>query len=491
MTTLPAAYIAGQWHHNPDAPTRHAYFHAATGHAAGHQEAASTDQIEQAVAAARQALPVWRATPARERGAILARIAETITARGPALAQAQQTISGKPLTEALADVQDAAACFAYYASLCERDTLFEAHRLDINDDAMAAMTFHEPVGVAALIVPWNFPMVTTAWKLAPALAAGCSVIVKPSELTSTTEHQLVDCCVQGGLPAGVLNVVNGDGRVGAALIAHLGIDKISFTGSTETGRRIMAGAAGNMKRLTLELGGKSALVVAEDADPAQAVSIAMAGAYTNAGQMCSATARILVHRSVYERFITLMSAAVRSMIVAPPQVPTTQMGPLISAGHRDRVAGLLQQGLTQGARIVAQGALHPEVGDGFFMPPYLLETHNLNNPLWTDEIFGPVACVQPFANDDEAIALANATPYGLVSTVLTADNVRAQHYIKHVRAGLTWVNTPQQVYPEVCWGGLGASGIGRELGIPGLRSYQERRHAIAPRHFLAEPPAIA
>ncbi|KUZ16640.1 aldehyde dehydrogenase [Burkholderia diffusa] len=475
---LPAARIAGQpvRTHSDEAGTP--IFNASTGETIGWQEFATAAHVDAAVRAARDAFAGWRDTPPGERGRVLATIAERVEANRERLAALQMQVSGKPPFEADADVGDVAATFAYYAQLCENPALFAAEPVALPSDAVAAERFHDAVGVAALIMPWNFPMVTTAWKLAPALAAGCTVVMKPSELTSPTEHALLDLIAEAGVPDGVVNVVNGGAEVGAALSAHPLIDKISFTGSTAAGRKVMQAAAADMKRVTLELGGKSSLIVRDDADLDVAVSLAVAGAFTNAGQMCSATARILVHDSLYRSFMAAFETAVRALVVAPPSAEHVAMGPLISAAQRTRVEAMLEQGISAGARVAFSGRVAERGGNGFFMAPVVVAEPAADNPLWTDEVFGPVACVKSFRTDDEAIALANDTRYGLVATVVTRDAEIAKQFQARVRAGLVWINAPQLIYPHVCWGGFGLSGIGRELGVTGLRSYQELRHAM-------------
>ncbi|MBU9267089.1 aldehyde dehydrogenase family protein [Burkholderia gladioli] len=477
----PAATIAGTDHYREagEPGARTPLHHAATGAPAGWQDSATAELVDEAVAAARAALPAWRATASAERGRLLHAIADRIEADREALAALQREISGKPPVEADIDVGDAAATFRYYAELCEQATLFSPESIAIPGAGIAAERDYQPVGVAALIVPWNFPMVTTAWKLAPALAAGCTVVLKPSELSSPVEHRLVAHVHAAGVPAGVVNVVNGGAEVGALLSSHPRIDKISFTGSTAAGRHVMRAAAERMTRLTLELGGKSALVVREDADLELAVSLAVGGAFTNAGQMCSATARILVHHTLHGAFMAAFESAVRELVVGPPQLSEVAMGPLISAAHRARVNAALEAGLAAGAAIAFEGRLDPACGDGFFRAPVVIDEPALDNPLWTDEVFGPVACVKSFRDDEQAIALANDTAYGLVATVVTRDADAARRYTQALRAGLVWINTPQLIFPQVCWGGLGLSGIGRELGLAGLRSYQELRHRIS------------
>ncbi|MEX3978031.1 aldehyde dehydrogenase family protein [Paraburkholderia sp. EG287A] len=475
---LPAATIAGATFCAADNEVCTRICNAATGATIGWQEHATAGMVDRAVHAAHDALIAWRHTTPAARGKLLRKIAELLEADRARLAAMQMQVSGKPPFEADLDVSDAIATFNYYAGLCEDASVFAAEPVALPDDALLAERMHEPVGVAALIVPWNFPMVTTAWKLAPALAAGCTVVIKPSEFTSPTEHMLAAIVSEAGVPDGVVNVVNGGGEVGAWLTAHPLVDKISFTGSTASGRKVMQAAAQDMKRLTLELGGKSALIVREDADVAQAVSLAVGGAFTNAGQMCSATARILVHDNVYRKFMAAFETAVRAVVVAPPQGADVAMGPLISAAQHARVAALVAQGVEAGAQIAFAGQLDPACADGFFMAPVVIAEPAADNVLWTDEIFGPVACVKSFRSDDEAIALANDTRYGLVATVVTSDDKAARRYKAQLRAGLVWVNTPQLIFPQVCWGGFGLSGIGRELGVAGLRSYQELRHTV-------------
>lgn len=451
---------------------------AADGVCLARQGTATPAQIQAAVAAARAALPSWRRTTPAYRGALLRAVADRIEARRDDLVALQRCVSGKPRVEAEFDVADAAACFAYYAQLCAEGIVDAAQPVALPMQGVSAQRRCEPVGVAALVVPWNFPMVTSAWKLAPALAAGCTAVLKPSELTTPMEHALLDILHEAGLPAGVVCMVCGGPAVGAALVADPGIDKISFTGSTAVGREVMKVAAERFKRVTLELGGKSALIVREDADVQQAVGLAVSGAFTNAGQMCSATSRILVHRSVHASFLQAMAQAVQGLVAGPDDLPGCTVGPIISAPHLARVEALLQRGCDAGAAMLCHGLVAHGAGAGHFMAPVVVAPADEQNVLWQEEIFGPIACVRAFDTDDEALAAANATAYGLVATVVTRSAEAASRYERELRAGLVWVNTPQLVFPQVCWGGLGASGLGRELGIEGLRSFQELRHAV-------------
>lgn len=475
---LPAATVAGVAI-GADNPKHATPIHnASTGKAIGWQEHASAAQIDAAVRAAHAALGAWRATSAATRGKLLHRIAELIEADRARLAAMQMQVSGKPPSEADLDVSDAVATFTYYGDLCAETAAFAPEAIVLPDDTVTGERYYEAVGVAALIVPWNFPMVTSAWKLAPALAAGCTVVWKPSELTSPVEHLLAQIVSEAGVPAGVVNLVNGGGEVGAQLTAHPLVDKISFTGSTAVGRKVMETAALDMKRVTLELGGKSALIVRADADIDHAVSLAVSGAFANAGQMCSATSRILVQDDVYRKFMAAFETAVRAVHLGAPDAENVSMGPLISQTQRARVHALVEQGVAAGARIAFGGNADSARGAGFFMAPVVIAEPEADNVLWTDEVFGPVACVKSFRTDDEAIALANDTRYGLVATVVTGDRDAARRYKAELRAGLVWINTPQLIFPQVCWGGLGLSGLGRELGLAGLRSYQELRHTV-------------
>lgn len=478
---LPAATIAGTRYGASNWEAGNAIHDASTGEVIGWQEHADAAQIDAAVRAARAALDAWRNRTPAARGEVLRKIAELLATERAALSAMQQQVSGKPPLEADTDVSDAIATFDYYADLCADGSLFAADALALPDDTVTGERHYEAVGVAALIVPWNFPMVTTSWKIAPALAAGCTVVLKPSEFTSPVEHRLAGIMTAAGVPDGVVNLVNGGGDVGARLAAHPLIDKISFTGSTAVGRKVMQTAAQDMKRVTLELGGKSALIVRADADIEHAIALAVGGAFTNAGQMCSATSRVIVHDDVYRKFMAAFEAAVRALVVGSPRTENVAMGPLVSAAQRARVQALLEQGVADGAKIAFSGALDSACAEGFFMAPVVVAEPDTANVLWTEEVFGPVACVKSFRTDDEAIALANDTRYGLVATVVTRDDDAARRYRNALRAGLVWINTPQLIFPQVCWGGLGLSGIGRELGVAGLRSYQELRHTIVSR----------
>jgi len=435
-------------------------------------------QVDEAVRAASRALPQWRRVPPAERAALLRRVAVGIGEASESLIALQMANNGKPRCEAELDIADAAATWDYYADLCETAPGLEGTKIALPDPVFSARAVLEPVGVVGLIVPWNFPMVTTSWKLAPALAAGCTAVLKSSELTPLAEIELIRILHEAGLPAGTVNLLQGTGQeVGAALVDHPLIAKLSFTGSTAVGRSVMRQAAESIKRVSLELGGKSALIVCEDADLGAALDLAAGGAFFNAGQMCSATSRILVHERRYEAFLAELAERAATMIVGDPVTGEVDMGPLIGAGPRARIDAMVQAGLAAGARLAVGGRSLP--GKGYFYRPTILADVPDDSPLWRDEIFGPVACVRSFSTDEDAVRLANDSVYGLVSTVVTTSAERARRYEEELAVGLVWVNMPQVIFPQTAWGGFKQSGLGRELGPWGLRSYQEVKHVVS------------
>jgi betaine-aldehyde dehydrogenase len=347
-------------------------------------------------------------------------------------------------------------------------------------DGFQASLRREPCGVAALIVPWNFPMVTSAWKLAPALAAGCTVLLKPSELTPLSEIELVKIIQQSGLPAGVLNLVCGAGaEVGAALVAHPAIAKVSFTGSNKVGQAVMCAAAERVARISLELGGKSALLVLDDADLEQAVSLALGGAFFNAGQMCSATSRILVARALYPEFIERFRQAAAALKLGGPELADVEMGPLISHAQQQRVLGFIETGLAEGGLLLADGRSQAQDQHGYFIGPTIFTDVTPDSTLWREEIFGPVACVRAFDSDADAIAQANDSAFGLVASIVSSDAARAEALAAELEVGLVWINSPQLIFPHTAWGGFKQSGLGRELGPWGLSAFQEIKHVVA------------
>ncbi|QXH35135.1 aldehyde dehydrogenase family protein [Pseudomonas muyukensis] len=435
--------------------------------------AASSAQVDQAVAGARRALASWKTVSAAERAAYLRGFAEQLGLRRDALIALQMRNNGKPRHEAQIDLDDAIATFAYYADLAEQ---LPAKNRDVPLAApgFSARTRLEPVGVVGLIVPWNFPLVTSAWKLAPALAAGCTVVLKPSEVTPLVELAYGQIAETLGLPAGVLNIINGKAETGAALSGHNGLDKLSFTGSNGVGSQVMRAAAAQCRPVTLELGGKSAIVVFDDCQVDQALDWIIAGITWNAGQMCSATSRLLVQDGIAEALLPRLRQALAALRVGNPLEQEVDMGPLTSQGQWLKVAGYFATAREEGLECLTGGtALDRE---GWFVSPTLYVDVPEDSRLWREEIFGPVLCARRFASEAEAIAQANDSRFGLVATVCSADLDRAERVADALEVGHVWINSVQAVFVETSWGGTKASGIGRELGPWGLAGYQSVKH---------------
>ncbi len=444
-----------------------------------HVDAGGEADVERAVQAASRAFPGWKRTTGAARAALLRAIARGVDAQRTRLATLQSLNNGKPFAEALLDVADVIATFDYYAGLAERLDTDGETALDLPGDDHRAWLRREPAGVAALIVPWNFPMVTTAWKLAPALAAGCTVVLKPSEITPLPELALTEIAADAGLPPGVLNVVTGTGAdVGARLCAHPRVAKVSFTGSTAVGAQVMKTAADTIKGVGLELGGKSSIIVFADADPDLAVELIAGGGLFNAGQMCSATSRVLVAAPIADALLARLAQRIDSTVVGPPFAPDVQMGPLTNRAQYERVLHYVAQGKACGARHVTGGDTLD--GPGYFIRPALFADVPTDSAVWREEIFGPVLCVRRFDTEDEAIAAANDTEYGLVATVVTRDAARGRRVAAALEAGVVWINTPQVIYPQASWGGYKRSSIGRELGPFGLAAFQEVKQVMMP-----------
>ncbi|BCJ08920.1 aldehyde dehydrogenase family protein [Mitsuaria sp. RG] len=435
--------------------------------------AASSAQVDQAVAAARRALASWKTVSAAERATYLRGFAEQLGQRRDELIALQMRNNGKPRHEAEIDLDDAIATFAYYADLAEQ---LPAKNRDVPLAApgFTARTRLEPVGVVGLIVPWNFPLVTSAWKLAPALAAGCTVVLKPSEVTPLIEQAYGQIAEVLGLPAGVLNIVGGKAETGAALSGHNGLDKLSFTGSNGVGSQVMRAAAAQCRPVTLELGGKSAIVVFDDCDVDQAVEWIVAGITWNAGQMCSATSRLLVQDGIADALLPRLQAALEALRVGNPLAEEVDMGPLTSQAQWLKVAGYFATAREEGLKCLAGGKALDR--DGWFVSPTLYVDVPESSRLWSEEIFGPVLCARRFSTEAEAIAQANDSRFGLVATVCSADLERAERVADALEVGHVWINSVQAVFVETSWGGTKGSGIGRELGPWGLSGYQSVKH---------------
>jgi betaine-aldehyde dehydrogenase len=424
---------------------------------------AGVEEVDAAVAAAKAAFPAWRAVAPADRAALMRGLADAIEARLEDLAVLEARNAGKPIGDARGEIGMVVETFRFYAGAPERllgQTIPVAGGVD--------MTFREPLGVVGLIVPWNFPLTIAAWKVAPALAAGNCIVLKPAELTPLTALELEEIALAAGLPEGVLNVVAGPGSVcGQRLVEHPDVAKIAFTGSTEVGRGIAAGAAQTIKRVTLELGGKSANVVFADADIAAAAAAAPGAVFGNAGQDCCARSRILVEASAADDLIAAMAPHVEGLRVGDPLDEATEMGPLISADQRQAVAGFVPDG----APVAVSGTV-PN-GPGYWYPPTVLAPVSNDDPAAREEIFGPVVCVIPFADEAEAIRLANDTIYGLSGSVWTGDGARALRVARALDTGVISINSNTSVRVSTPFGGFKQSGVGRELGPDALDHYTD------------------
>ncbi len=432
---------------------------------------AGVAEADAAVARARRAEPGWRAVTPADRARLLRRWATRVEECGEELAALETANVGKPITESRDDVAIVAEVLHFYAGAVDK------HRGDTVPVAGGvALTFHEPLGVVAAIVPWNFPVAIASWKLAPALATGNTVVLKPAEVTPLTALRLAELAYEAGIPEDVVQVVVGRGsEVGSRLVEHPDVAKVAFTGSTAVGRRVMAAAAATVKRVTLELGGKSASVVFADADLEAAAERAPAGGMANAGQDCCARSRLLVERTVFDRFVDLLTVAADRWTVGDPTDPSTKMGPLITSAHRDTVAGFLDPGAAEadgGAVVPAYSGPVPD-GPGFWFPPTVVAPARPEWRLSREEIFGPVLAVIPFDDEDEAVRLANATPYGLSGSIWTRDVGRAIRVARRVESGNLSVNSNGSVRVQTAFGGMKQSGIGRELGLEALDAYTD------------------
>jgi aldehyde dehydrogenase (NAD+) len=435
-----------------------------------HVAEAGAADVDAAVTAARAALNgEWGRMRAAERGQMLLRLAELIRSNQDALVELESLDSGKPVSAIRRqDLPAVLDTLTYYAGWADK---INGQLIPARPDALT-YTVREPVGVVGAIIPWNFPLMIGMWKLAPALACGCTVVLKPAELTSLTALRIGELALEAGIPAGVLNVVPGLGKVaGAALVDHPDVDKITFTGSPAVGRQILRAAAGNLKRVTLELGGKSANIIFPDADLEAAVKAAASGIFFNSGQVCSAGSRILAHAAVYDEVVERLVARARAIRVGDPKDAGTSMGPLVSEVQMKRVLDYIEIGKREGATLATGGS---RVGDaGYFVSPTVFADVEHAMRISQEEIFGPVASVVRFTDEDDAIRLANGTPYSLAAGVWSADIARVHRMVKCVKAGTVWVNTFGPTDVRLPWGGNRDSGFGREHGDIALQNFTE------------------
>ncbi len=441
-----------------------------------HIAAATAADADLAVRAARRAFDEgpWPRMSGAERAKVLRAMGQGIRDRLPELARLETRDNGKPLPESLWDLEDAAGCFDFYAGLAE-ELDGEVEEIRLADARFVSKAVREPVGVAVAIVPWNYPLLMAAWKVAPALAAGCTMILKPAETTSLTALELGVIAQAAGLPAGVLNILPGKGSVvGQALIEHPGVDKLAFTGSGPVGSRVMTAAAKDIKRVSLELGGKSPFVVFADSDLEKAVEWIMFGIFWNQGQVCSATSRVLVEAPLYPRLLERLVAEARKIRIGNGLEEGVLLGPLVNRAQYDDVLRRIDRAVEQGATLACGGRVEG-FEKGFWVAPAVLTDVPLDCEAWVEEIFGPVVCIRPFETEEEAIRLANDSRFGLAAAVMSADEARAERVARAFRAGIVWINCSQPTFTEAPWGGYKQSGIGRELGRWGFDNYLETK----------------
>ncbi|XP_050224035.1 aminoaldehyde dehydrogenase 2, peroxisomal [Mercurialis annua] len=439
--------------------------------------AATSEDVEVAVEAAHNAFyrnkgKDWAFTPGAFRAKYLRAIAAKITEKKSVFAKLESIDCGKPYDEAAWDMDDVAGCFEYYADLAEGLDAKQKAPLSLPMDTFKGHVLKEPLGVIALITPWNYPLLMATWKVAPALAAGCTAILKPSELASLTCLELGEVCREVGLPHGVLNILTGLGtEAGAPLASHPRVDKVAFTGSTATGSKIMATAAQMVKPVSMELGGKSPFVVFEDVDLDKAAEWTAFGCFWTNGQICSATSRLIVHESIATAFLDRLVKWCQNIKISDPFEEGCRLGPVVSGGQYEKVMKFISTARSEGATILSGGDRPKHLNKGFFIEPTIITDVNTSMQIWREEVFGPVLCVKTFSTEEEAIELANDTIYGLGAAVMSKDLERCERVSKAFRAGIVWINCSQPCFCQAPWGGIKRSGFGRELGEWGLENY--------------------
>ncbi len=474
---MPSLYIDGEWVASANGECS-AVINPSDATVIAEVDVATDDQVQAAIAAARRAFDTtdWPSSPASDRADLLDRVADLIDRDLEEMARLETLDTGKAMRESRWDMADVARVFRYYATLARHDA---TRQVDTgNPDAISRIVF-EPVGVCALIAPWNYPLLQLSWKIAPALAAGNTAVMKPAQITPLTAIHLTRLLAEAGVPAGVVNLVLGPGdRVGQALADSPDVDLVSLTGGLEAGRALLHAAAVNLKKVALEMGGKSPNIIFDDADFETAVDNALTAAFTHSGQVCSAGCRAIVQDTIHDRFVEAIAARADRIRLGHGTDDATEAGALISDAHRAKVEVFVSEAIADGARLVAGGRrpAEPELQAGFFYRPTVIADVTRDMRIVREEVFGPVLTVERFTTEEEAIALGNDTTYGLAGAVWTADPARAQRVAARLRHGTVWINEYNVYLPEAEWGGFKRSGIGRELGPSGLDEYREAKH---------------
>jgi len=438
----------------------------------------TSGDIDKAAKAARYAFDSgpWPKLTGSERAVYLRAIAAKIVEKRQFLAELEVADNGKPLLEALWDIDDVAGCFNFYAGLAEELDHNPEETIPLSEPRFSSRVVREPLGVVGAITPWNYPLLMVSWKVAPALAAGCTMVLKPSELTPLTALELGVIAEEVGLPAGVLNIVTGTGlQAGEPLTEHPLVDKLAFTGSVSTGRKVMMAGAQDIKTVSLELGGKSPFVIFADSDIEKAVEWIMFGIFWNQGQVCSATSRVLVEAGIYDAVVSRLCEEAAKIRIGNGMDEGTLLGPIVSKGQYDKILSAIERARIDGATVAYGGSRPAGLNSGYFLEPTVLTNMSEDSYVWKEEIFGPVVCVKPFKDEDEAIRMANDSRFGLAAAVMSKDVIRAERVAEAFRAGIVWVNCSQPTFVEAPWGGYKQSGIGRELGRWGLSNYLETK----------------